>query len=69
MSWGGAREGAGRKPGWRKGYSEQRKPHSLAAFDDEWDLIRRFSQLVKYGNKTQCREYLERLEQDSTQVE
>lgn len=69
MSWGGKREGAGRKVGWRKGYSEQRKPHCVAAFDDEWDLIKRFSQLVKYGDKTQCREHLEQLEQDSTRVE
>lgn len=69
MSWGGAREGAGRKTGWRKGYSEQRKPRGVAAFDDEWDLIKRFSQLVKYGDKEKCRELLEQLEQDSTQVE
>ena len=65
MSWGGKREGSGRKVGWRKGYSEQRNTHSLAAFDDEWELIKRFSKLVKYGDKDKCREHLEQLEQDS----
>ena len=65
MSWGGKREGSGRKAGWRKGYSEQRNTHSLAAFDDEWELIKRFSKLVKYGDKDKCREHLEQLEQDS----
>ena len=69
MSWGGKREGSGRKVGWRKGYSEQRNTHSLAAFDDEWELIKRFSKLVKYGDKEKCKAALEKLEHDSTQVE
>ena len=65
MSWGGKRENAGRKAGWRKGYSERRGHRSLAAFDDEWDLINRFAKLVKYGDKEKCKAALEKLERNS----
>ena len=68
MSWGGKREGAGRPKGSVKAEGV-RPQHQLRAYPDEWDLIKRFSRLVKYGDKTQCREHLEQLEQDSTRVE
>lgn len=63
-NWGGAREGAGRKKGWRKGYSEQRPQHQLRAFDDEWQLILRFAKAVKRGNKEACIAAVEKLEQE-----
>lgn len=66
MSWGGAREGSGRKVGWRKEISEQRPRRQLVAFDDEWDLIQRFIKQVKTGDKDKCRELLDKLETDST---
>ena len=56
---GGAREGAGRKVGWRKGFSEQRKVRSVAAHDDEWELIKKFADLVKYGDKDKCEQILD----------
>ena len=64
MSWGGKREGAGRKTGWRKDPEKilRRKTRTLAAFDDEWELIKKFSQVVKYGDKQKCIELLNALE-------
>lgn len=63
--WGGKREGAGRRVGWRKENPCQRKSHSVAAFDDEWELINRFAKLVKYGcGKDLCEKYLTELEKE-----
>ena len=59
---GGARPGAGRKVGWRKGYSEKRKVRSLVAHDDEWLLIKKFADLVKHGNKSKAENILSQLE-------
>lgn len=59
---GGKREGAGRKKGWRKGYSEQRKPHQIRAHEDEWELIKRFEHLVKHGKKEECKKAIDVLE-------
>lgn len=62
---GGKREGAGRKTGWRKGYSEQRKQRQTRAHDDEWELIKRFERLIKHGDKEACIKALEELEKES----
>ena len=59
---GGARPGAGRKVGWRKGYSERRKVRSLAAFDDEWILIKKFAELVKRGEMEKCKKFISAFE-------
>lgn len=66
MSWGGKREGSGRKVGWRKGFSEQRPSHNIRAFDDEWELIKRFVKLVKRGDKDKIRQTLDELEDFKT---
>ena len=64
-SWGGKREGAGRRVGWRKENPRQRKHHTVAAFDDEWELVNRFAKLVKYGcAKDLCEKYLAELEKE-----
>ena len=42
--WGGVREGAGRKTGWRKGFSEERQ---VRAHEGEWEMIKEFVQIVK----------------------
>ena len=39
MKWGGARKGAGRPKGTVKAESHRRKTRTVAAFDDEWELI------------------------------
>lgn len=64
MAWGGKREGAGRPVGWRKANPCQRKPHTVAAFDEEWALINRFAKLVKYGDKELSEKYLVKLEKE-----
>ena len=61
-SWGGARAGAGRKVGWRKGYSEERPQRQIRAHADEWELINRFVKLVKHGDKAACEQMLIELE-------
>lgn len=57
--WGGKREGAGRKIGWRKENSEIRPTHTIRAFDDEWNLINAFAKIVKHGDKDKCKKILE----------
>ena len=54
MSWGGKREGAGRKPkseGVREG-------HFLRAYEDEWALIKKFADEVKHGYKQKCKKFI-----------
>ena len=57
-TWGGKREGSGRKVGWRKEISEERPGHQIRAFADEWQLIRRFAKLIKHGNRDECEKFL-----------
>ena len=59
MSWGGKREGAGRKIGWRKENPNPRKYHSLLAHDDEWQLIKKFADAVKHGDKNKCKDFVD----------
>lgn len=47
MPRGGTREGAGRKVGWRKGYSEARQGHQIRLHEDEWEVVKTFANLVK----------------------
>lgn len=52
----------GGKPlGWRKPEGT-RKQRQLRAYDDEWELVKRFDRLVKHGDKTACIKALEKLE-------
>lgn len=44
-NWGGKREGAGRPLGTTK--EIVRKTRSLRAFDDEWEIIKEFTKIVK----------------------
>jgi len=58
---GGAREGAGRK---KKDENDKvtRPQHQVRAFDDEWDLIKRFSTIVKSGRIVEAEKVLIELE-------
>jgi hypothetical protein len=49
-TWGGRRTGAGRPVGTKKDIT--RKTRSIAAFDDEWEMIRQFSKIVKKDKDT-----------------
>lgn len=60
--WGGRRPGAGRPKGSVKDEHSQRPQHQLRAFEEEWELIRRFAKLVKHGDLEKCRKALEDLE-------
>lgn len=57
---GGARPGAGRKP---KNPEEvtQRKQRQLRAFDDEWEIINQFADLVKHWDKAKCKKVVNEL--------
>lgn len=44
-NWGGKRKGAGRPVGTTKEIT--RKARSLRAFDDEWEIIKEFTKVVK----------------------
>ena len=57
--WGGRRPGAGRPKGSTKNGSSVRPQHQLRAYDEEWDLIRRFARLVKHGKMEACKAALE----------
>ena len=54
MPRGGAREGAGRPK-----VEEKRKQRQLRATDDEWELIRRFSRILKYTDKDACKNFVD----------
>lgn len=49
-TWGGRRTGTGRPVGTKKDIT--RKTRSIAAFDDEWEMIRQFSKIVKKDKDT-----------------
>lgn len=44
-SWGGKREGAGRRPAAHDG--TERKMRSTRASDEEWEMIKKFAQMAK----------------------
>lgn len=54
----------GRPVGWRKpeGVRTQRP---LKAYDDEWNLIRRFAQIIKHGNRLNAEKLLIKLETEN----
>ena len=55
---GGKREGAGRP----LTAGVLRKQRQTRATDEEWELIKRFDKLVKYGSKEECIKAIEALE-------
>ncbi len=62
--WGGRRTNqTGRPKGTVKENHNPRPQHQVRAFDDEWDLIRRFARLVKHGKMEDCRQALDDLEE------
>lgn len=60
--WGGRRPNQTGRPKGTIKPEGVRSQHQLRAYDDEWDLIRRFACLVKHGNADACRLALEGLE-------
>ena len=61
--WGGRRPNqTGRPKGTVKEIHNPRPQHQVRAFEDEWELIKRFAKLVKRGKIEKCREAVEKLE-------
>ena len=56
--WGGKRENQTGRP--KKEIT--RKQRQLRAYEDEWELLKRFDKLIKHGDKAACIEALEKLE-------
>lgn len=58
--WGGRRPNQTGRPKKAEG---QRTQHQIRAYDDEWELIRRFAALVKHVDKSACEEAVRKLEE------
>ena len=56
--WGGKRANQNGRPK----LEVTRKMRSTRAFDDEWELTRRFLELVKAGRMQECKDFLDRME-------
>lgn len=57
--YGGAREGAGRKP-----LGElKRKTRSVVVRDDEWEVVKAFVAAVKNGRLEECKAFVQELEE------
>ena len=56
---GGKRLGAGRP----LTAGEARKQRQTRATDDEWELLKRFDKLIKYGDRAACEKFLADMEQ------
>lgn len=51
---GGARPGAGRPP-----KEKVRTSRTIRLYDDEWELTKAFTQVLKYGDKDACIRFIE----------
>ena len=56
--WGGKRENQTGRP--KK--DETRKQRQLRAYDDEWEIIQRFSHALKHGRREECERALKTIE-------
>lgn len=53
MTKGGYREGSGRPK-----QEVIRTPRSTKAYDDEWELTKKFMRILKDGHKSECEEFV-----------
>ncbi|WP_417208219.1 hypothetical protein [Acidaminococcus fermentans] len=60
--WGGRRPNQTGRPKGTIKPEGVRSQHQLRAYDEEWDLIRRFARLVKHGKMEACKAALDQLE-------
>lgn len=60
--WGGRRPNQTGRPKGTTKPEGVRPQHQIRAYDEEWDLIRRFARLVKHGKMEDCKRALEALE-------
>ena len=52
--WGGKREGAGRPK-----QEVIHKQRTTRLYDDEWELMKAFERIIKYGDKEACIRFIE----------
>ena len=52
----------GRPVGWRKDKSEMRPQHQVRAYPEEWQLIKKFADLVKHGEFEKCKKFISAFE-------
>ena len=57
--WGGRRENQTGRP--KKEVT--RKQRQLRAYDDEWELIKKFDKALKHGHRDACEKFLEKLKE------
>ena len=57
-AWGGRRPNQTGRPKGTFKPEGQRKQHQLRAYDDEWELVKRFNKIVR-THKEQCRQFLD----------
>lgn len=56
--------GKGRPIGWRKDFSEMRPRRQLRAFDDEFEVIKNFMQLVREIGAEKAQNFIEQYKQN-----
>ncbi|MBR2214514.1 MAG: hypothetical protein IJ849_02000 [Selenomonadaceae bacterium] len=54
---GGARPGAGRPK-----LEVTRGFHQMRAFPDEWEIVKRFANILKHGDRAACEAFLAKME-------
>lgn len=63
-NWGGVRENQTGRPKGTFKAEGTRKQRQLRAYDDEWELIKRFDKLIKHGDREACEKFLAEMEKD-----
>jgi len=61
-NWGGRRENQTGRPKGTFKPEGTRKQRQLRAYEDEWEILKRFDKLIKHGDKAACIKALEKLE-------
>lgn len=59
--WGGRRPNQTGRPKGSVKIEGRRKQHQVCAYDDEWQLVKRFNKLVK-THKEECKQFVDGLE-------
>ncbi|GEM_PF-543527 len=57
-NWGGRRENQTGRPKGTLKKEGTRKQRQLRAYDDEWELLKQFDKLLKYGDREACEKFL-----------
>lgn len=56
---GGPRQGAGRPKGSKNTVKRPVRPSQvMRAFDDEWEIVKRFAYYLKHGRREECEKFI-----------